>query len=446
MPSPTPRHVPVPLLVGCMLAIAGCGDDDTPTTAVEFPTSAPPLVSVEPASGAELGLHDLIRIELQGPVESLEGIRLRGPSRDVPLRLSGIGDRTVLLDPVETLEPDRAYTLVLEPGLAAGGTTLDRTLELPYRTASPAAGVEIDFDPLGGELFPYPTDLFLGPDPSFPSGRRIDVWTVALPFFLGFGLDDEMDGFDPSSRIHLSPDASLRLPHADASADPTSPILLAVADPSSPRFGELLPFDARMEPIGASQEASPPPPQDPSPRAPRHQHPPRPGGHPAGPERGGAAGEPLADLLRPPRGRDPRRTPPRRLRHDAPRDPRHPRHPHSRRPRGRRRRDPLHHRDRERAHRSAAGARLGRARDRGPRPPDPHRRLGHRRGRPRARGGPVLGVGLPGSRPDPDPRSIRDRARDRPRRRARGHDLAPARRGPGPGRHLRSRHQLRPEG
>ncbi len=115
----------------------------------------------------------------------------------------------------------------------------------------------VRFDPLGGELRPFPSDLYTTADPSRPLGRRIVVETTAVPVFVGLAGDREMDGFDVNGRIMLAlsePLDAASLPSPAASAAPGSPIVLTVADRDAPGFGEPVPFLAWLEPLGAAQK------------------------------------------------------------------------------------------------------------------------------------------------------------------------------------------------
>lgn len=149
----------------------------------------------------------------------------------------------------------RLAALVLAAGAVAGACGGDgSTSTSPPRTDDAAF---VRFDPLGGELRPFPSDLYTVADPSRPLGRRIAVDTTSVPVFVGLAGDHEMDGFDVNGRLMLGlsepPDES-SLPSPGSSAGASSPIVLTIADPESDGFGEPVPFLVWLEPLGAAQK------------------------------------------------------------------------------------------------------------------------------------------------------------------------------------------------
>ncbi|MFN7950395.1 MAG: hypothetical protein U0610_01630 [bacterium] len=123
--------------------------------------------------------------------------------------------------------------------------------------ATPDDTAFVAFDPLGGELRPFPSDLFTAPDPSRPNGRRIAVDTQPIPVFVGLAGDTEMDGFDVDGRMMVALSAApdeASLPDPAGSTDPAASILLTVADPAAPGFGEPVPFLTILEPLGVAQQ------------------------------------------------------------------------------------------------------------------------------------------------------------------------------------------------
>ncbi len=112
------------------------------------------------------------------------------------------------------------------------------------------------FDPLGGEIRPFPSDFFTTTDASRPNGKRITVDTTTIPAFVGLAGEEEMDGFDVNGRMMVAlseAPADSSLPDAARSAERSSSILLTVADPAAPGFGEPVPFLIWLEPLGAAQ-------------------------------------------------------------------------------------------------------------------------------------------------------------------------------------------------
>lgn len=222
-------------------------------------TSAPPLVAIEPASGTDdLPTSAVFRLRFDAAIDerSVPGrIHVRVGARELPLRVRAGGDeRSLLVDPAEPLAPDSALTLSVDPGVATrDGVALAVPLTFRYRTAAGGAGPQVIFDPLAGEIRPWPSDVFTSADASRPSGRRIDVWNASVPSFIGLERADETDGFDPSSRlmVALSGPIDLTLLPANAgAANPADSVILTVADPAAPGFGAPIPFLARYEPIG----------------------------------------------------------------------------------------------------------------------------------------------------------------------------------------------------
>lgn len=108
-------------------------------------------------------------------------------------------------------------------------------------------------------LLPFPSDVFLRPDPSLPGGRRLDVPDGAVPRDLdGVAPDFEgvhpTDGFSPSSQIGVfvpgGLDPAPLVAHTEdraASTQPTSPTLLLDAE-TGERVAHFAELDARQSP------------------------------------------------------------------------------------------------------------------------------------------------------------------------------------------------------
>ncbi len=222
-------------------------------------TSAPPVVAVEPASGSDrLSTSAVFRVRFASAIEAGAAgprVHVMEGGRELEARVRrGGDDASLVVDPAERLPGDAAVELRLDAGLATrDGVTLAAPLAFRYRTGASDAAAEVAFDPLAGEIRPWPSDVFTVADPARPGGLRIELWNAPFPSFIGLEREGEMDGFDPSSRIMVAlsgPIDLATLPPDDASADAAASVILTVADPAAPGFGVPIPFLARYEPLG----------------------------------------------------------------------------------------------------------------------------------------------------------------------------------------------------
>ncbi len=252
---PALRRLGAALACGVLGLAVGCGSSGG-GAALE---SAPPVVTVEPPSGsAGLSTAAVFRVRFDTPADEstlARRVHVRAEGRDVPVRVHGYAaSSSIVIDPSEPLPADAAIEVRLDPGIATkSGTVLGRAIALSYRTTANGPGPAVVFDPLAGEVRPWPSDLFTAADDSRPSGRRFDVWNTTVPSFIGIERDDEMDGFDLSSRMMVALTGAIdlgSLPPGDGSSDPAASMILTVADPSAPGFGVPIPFLARYEPLG----------------------------------------------------------------------------------------------------------------------------------------------------------------------------------------------------
>lgn len=243
------------------LTLAACGCSSSGTGAsgdgAEL-TSAPPVVGVEPAAGSDgLATSAVFRVRCAGAIAAAAAatrVHVAANGLAIEVRVRGGGDGTLVIDPASSLPSDAAIEVRLDAGLATeDGAALAVPLTFRYRTGDGRVGPEVAFDPLAGEIRPFPSDLLTVSDDTRPGGRRIEIWNAPFPSFIGLEREGEMDGFDPSSRIMVAlagPIDLASLPPDDASADSAASVILTVADPAAADFGVPIPFLARYEPLG----------------------------------------------------------------------------------------------------------------------------------------------------------------------------------------------------
>ncbi|MEZ4287365.1 MAG: hypothetical protein R3A47_04310 [Polyangiales bacterium] len=124
-----------------------------------------------------------------------------------------------------------------------GGTT--PTDSIVFDVGGAQAAIAMDIDRADGFFsFPWPNDLFL------IEGGGID--TAGFPLISSGGLIEgivragsvRLDGFGLTSAIHFQVHGELdsrSLPDAESTTSDSTPVLLVIADPESPNFGERVP-------------------------------------------------------------------------------------------------------------------------------------------------------------------------------------------------------------
>lgn len=248
VPDPGPHRLSVTWPLGLVPFV-------TVTSSVLFdvPTAAPALLAVEPADGATnvpAGTWLRFRLAAEPDPSALVGFgfAIECDGERVARSAHPLADGSLILNPSPALPPGSQCRATWR---AAGGGIGETRFAVAAPAGSAARVLYDRDDPLA--VAPFPDDVWLEPDPSQPSGRRpvLPVPPFTDPaqlnaFHALAGMLSEADGWSRQTPIVLALshplDPSLVPPDPAASLDPLAPIALVDLDPTSPEYGQRVPY------------------------------------------------------------------------------------------------------------------------------------------------------------------------------------------------------------
>ncbi len=215
--------------------------------------ASPSRVESRPPDGATavpVGLWPELRVEPKEAAEAIDDVGLVCAEAAVASRIHRLADGRIVVQPESRLPADQLCRLVW----TQAGRSASAGFETFRASAAPGRALSVVYrrgDP--GEVAPVPDDFWTVPDPSTPTGLRLELPATARGDVREVieGLRAELarsDGWSPigpivvpiSDRIDVA-----SIPRSvDASLDPTATIALVDVDPASPDRGERWPFEA----------------------------------------------------------------------------------------------------------------------------------------------------------------------------------------------------------
>lgn len=228
----------------------------------DSPSAAPAVVSIEPALGSvAVSRGAWLRFRLAESASESDvagfGFAIECDGAEVPRTAHPLDDGSLILNPSPALPAGAACRVAWR---GEDGSIADTSFTVATDIAGEVATALYDrAGPLS--ISPFPDDFWLVDDPGQPSGKR-----VALPdppfehdlqrqaFAALTGLVGEIDGWSRQTPIVIALshalDASMIPADPFASRDPLTPIALVDVDPTSPQYGERIPYRllARTDP------------------------------------------------------------------------------------------------------------------------------------------------------------------------------------------------------
>ncbi|RIL03943.1 MAG: hypothetical protein DCC71_14595 [Proteobacteria bacterium] len=220
----------------------------------DVPAPAPDVASVEPAPGATgVPRSAWLRFQLASaaPADALAGFgfALECDGKRVQRSAHALGDGALVLNPSPELPAGASCRAVWRA--SDGGVAESAFAVAPDAPGAPARAHYDRLDPLA--FAPFPDDYWTVPDASQPSGLAIDmpVPEISEPFQQQAfqALIGQTVGVDGWSRMPpivvafshpLDPSSVPSDEHA--SLDPLAPVSLVDVDPSSPAYGQRVPY------------------------------------------------------------------------------------------------------------------------------------------------------------------------------------------------------------
>ena len=212
------------------------------------PTPLPALTSSQPLAGASsVPTSAWVILHFASPVGGLApdafGVVCGGASQAVTTEI--LGTDTVVLNPLAALPPAASCTV------SWSGPSGPTSLSFLTLAAASSPKVLYDRDVVTG-LAPFPDDYWLTPDASTATGLRVDAPVpdrtpdVETVYTALLAEVNKIDGFSPSGPIVVELDQPLwpqSVPRTSAeSLDPLASVALFDLDPTSPSYGQRVPF------------------------------------------------------------------------------------------------------------------------------------------------------------------------------------------------------------
>ena len=227
----------------------------------DLPDPTPALQSSDPIPGSRVipgAWLDVVFVEAVS-ARALGGFSLSCDAEVRPITIHRLGndDRQLVINPSQDLPNDAACSLRwIGPD---GPTSLD------FLTVPDGGGAEVPYDRDDLTRYaPFPDDLWIVPDASSPTGRRLDlpvpersVDVVAVFENIKSAIGTS-DGFSPLGAlvIELSepprPDSLPATP--TASLDPLATVGLFDVDPSSASYGSRIPFELYVRAVAPASD------------------------------------------------------------------------------------------------------------------------------------------------------------------------------------------------
>ena len=235
--------------------------DVTCVIAGQVPDVAPALLSSDPSPGARVvpgAWLDLVFADAVS-ASALGGFALSCDDQARPATIHGLGndDRRLVINPLGDL-PDDALCSLRWTG-PEGPTSLD------FSTSPDSSGAVVLYDRADRSRYaPFPDDIWVVPDASSPTGRRLDL---PIPERTGDVINvfgrirraiGTSDGFSPLGAlvVELSeapePDSLPTTPAA--SLDPLATVGLFDVDPSSASYGSRIPFELYVRAVAPTSD------------------------------------------------------------------------------------------------------------------------------------------------------------------------------------------------
>lgn len=227
----------------------------------DLPDPTPAFQSSDPIPGSRVvpgAWLDLLFVEAVS-ARALGGFSLGCDDQDRPITIHRLGsdDRRLVINPSQDLPNDAACSL---RWIGPDGLT-----SLDFLTFPDSGGAEVPYDRDDLTRYaPFPDDLWIVPDASSPTGRRLelpvpdrttDVVNVFQQVKMAIGTSD---GFSPFGAlvIELSepprPDSLPATP--TASLDPLATVGLFDVDPSSASYGSRIPFELYVRGVAPASD------------------------------------------------------------------------------------------------------------------------------------------------------------------------------------------------
>jgi hypothetical protein len=240
------ERVVLVVVVGCGLACEEAAEDG-PAVGLELQVESRPA---DGATAVPVGLWPELRVAPPGAAEGIDGVGLRCADAEIPSRVHRLADGRIVVQPEQRLPADQLCRLAW----SQSGSPRSAAFETFRASAAPGRALSVVYrrsDP--GEVAPVPDDFWTVPDPSTPTGLRLELPVAVRGDVREVieGLRAELaqaDGWSPIGPIvvpisdRIDVDSIPRT--VDASLDPTATIALVDVDPASPGRGERWPFEA----------------------------------------------------------------------------------------------------------------------------------------------------------------------------------------------------------
>jgi hypothetical protein len=240
------ERVVLVVLVGCGLACEEAAEDVSPV-GLELRVESHPA---DGATAVPVGLWPELRVAPPGAAETIDAVGLSCGDAEIPSRIHRLADGRDVVQPEQRLPADQLCRLAW----SQAGSPRSVAFETFRASAAPGRALSVVYrrsDP--GEVAPVPDDFWTVPDPSTPTGLRLEL-PVAVRGDVREVLEglraelSQADGWSPIGPIvvpisdRIDVDSIPRT--VDASLDPTATIALVDVDPASPGRGERWPFEA----------------------------------------------------------------------------------------------------------------------------------------------------------------------------------------------------------
>ncbi len=241
------------VLPGLLVVVVVCGlacedaSEGARSSALDVRVESRP---VDGATAVPVGLWPELRAMPADGADSIDGVELVCGDAEVASRVHRLAGGRIVVQPERRLPADQLCRLAW----SQAGSPRSSAFETFRASAAPGRALSVVYrrsDP--GEIAPVPDDFWTVPDPTTPTGLRLELPVAVRGDVREVveGLRSELaqaDGWSPigpivvpiSDRIDVA-----SIPRTvDASLDPTATIALVDVDPASPGRGERWPFEA----------------------------------------------------------------------------------------------------------------------------------------------------------------------------------------------------------
>ena len=239
--------------------------DVTCVTGGDGPDPAPALQSSDPSPSSRVVPGAWLDLLFADAVSAgaLGGFSLACNDETRPTTIHRLGndDRRLVINPLEDLPNDALCSL--------RWTGPDGLTSLDFSTSPDGGGAEVPYDRADPSRFaPFPDDIWVVPDASSPTGRRLDlpipdrtrdVINVFTRIRMAIGTSD---GFSPLGALVVelseAPEPDSLPTTRDASLDPLATVGLFDVDPGSASYGSRIPFELYVRTVAPASAPSNP--------------------------------------------------------------------------------------------------------------------------------------------------------------------------------------------